>query len=121
MSVRTIGIAGVVAVVLGVGLLAVPIALADSPWDYPSVIQSTSTTPATPVRPDDRATARGPGAVSTEATVSSEATVSTTETGFDWRDASIGGAVVLGVVLLTGVAVWTATRHGHWPGHHAPT
>ena len=47
--------------------------------------------------------------------------MSAAEGGFDWTDAAIGGAAVIGVVLLTGLAVWTATRHGPTTGRHAPT
>lgn len=143
MSGRTIGIMGVLALVLGVSLLAVPVAFADSPQDYPSVMQSRSATTAdVPValgdipqeypsvvqsrsatadesaRPDDLAGPRGPGAFASEPTT---VVVATTESGFDWTDAVIGGAVVFGVVLLTGLAAWTATHHGPTAGRHAPT
>ena len=110
MSGRTIGAMGMLALVLGASLLVVPAALADRQQDYPSV-----TTAQVSVRPDDLPGLRGPGAVA------AEPTVSTSDAGFDWTDAAIGGAVVLGVVLLTGLAVWTATRHGPTAGRHAPT
>jgi hypothetical protein len=110
MSGRTIGAMGMLAVVLGVSLLVVPAALADSPQDYPSV-----TATQVSVRPDDLPGLRGPGALAVEPTVSA------TNAGFDWTDAAIGGAVVLGVVLLAGLAVRTATHHGPTAGRHAPT
>jgi hypothetical protein len=122
-----IRIVGVLALALGVCLVAVPVALADSPQDYPSVTQAETTAPdwlerqaATQaevvVRPDDQPGVRGPGIVPTEPVVF----VAVEDGGFDWTDAAIGGAVVLGVALLAGLAAWTATRHGPTPGRHAP-
>lgn len=119
MSGRAIGIVGVLAFALGVGLLTVPAALADDPSEYPSVTQSGAATSAAAVRPDDLPGARGPGSIATEPT---EITVvAATEGGFDWTDALIGGAVVLGVVLVVGLAVYTARHHGPPTGRHAPT
>lgn len=115
MSGRTIRIIGVLAFVLGVCLLTVPVALADSPWDYPSVTQDDTATQTAAIRPDDLPGARGPG------TFSTEPVVSTTESGFDWTDAAIGGAAVLGVVMLVGIAVWMGTGHRPTTGRHAPT
>jgi hypothetical protein len=137
-----IRIVGVLALSLGICLVVVPVALADSPQDYPSVTQAETTAPdwlerqataqaAEPVldwlerqvatqaevvvRPDDQPGVRGPGIVPTEPVVFVAA-----EGGFDWTDAAIGGAVVLGVALLAGLAAWTTTWHGPTPGRHAP-
>ena len=117
MSGRAIGIIGVLAFALGVGL-AVPAALADDPAEYPSVTQSGSAASATAVRPDDLPGARGPGSVVIE---SEPTVVAVTDGGFDWTDAAIGGLVVLGVVGVTGLVVWTARHHGPPTGRHAPT
>jgi small neutral amino acid transporter SnatA (MarC family) len=118
MSRRTIGILGVLALVLGVSLLVVPAALADRPQEYPSVTQSESATPAeeVAVRPDDLPGLRGPGAVATEPVV-----IASDGGAFDWTEAAVGATLVIGVVLLTGLAVWTATRHGPGTGRHAHT
>ena len=127
MSGRTIRILGVLAFVLGVCLVSLPVALADTPQDYPSVtrpepaapdwVERHATTQAeVAVRPDDLPGPRGPGTAPTETVV-----LVTEEGGFDWADAAAGGAIVLGVVLLGGIVAWTATRHGPTAGRHAPT
>ena len=130
MSGRTIGFMGMLALVLGASLLVVPPALAESPQDYPSV-----TATRVSVRPDDLPGLRGPGVTATRVSVrpddlpglrgpgvvATAPTVFATDAGFDWADAAIGGAVALGVVVLTGLAVWTARRHGPTTGRHAPT
>ena len=118
MSGRAIGIIGVLAFALGVGLLTVPAAFADDPSEYPSVTQSGSAASTAAVRPDDLPGPRGPGGVVVEPI--EPTVVAATEGGFDWTDALIGGAVVLGVVLLAGLAVWTARHHGPHTGRHAP-
>ena len=130
MSGRTIGIMGMLAFALGASLLVVPAALAESPQDYPSV-----TATRISVRPDDQPGPRGPGVTVTRVAVrpddlpglrgpgvvAAEPTVTTVDGGFDWTDATIGAAVVLGVALLAGLVVWTARRHGPTAGRHAPT
>ena len=57
------------------------------------------------VRPDDRAGARGPGAVGT--TLAPSAT--SAETGVTWSDAALGVAGMLGILLL-GTAVTLTIR-----------
>jgi hypothetical protein len=143
MSGRTIRMLGVLAFVLGVCLVSLPVALADTPQDYPSVTQAEPAAPdwferqvttqaetsapdwferqaaaqaEVAVRPDDLPGPRGPGTAPTETVV-----LVTDEGGFDWADAATGGAIVLGVVLLAGIVAWTATRHGPTAGRHAPT
>lgn len=127
MSGRTIRMLGVLAFVLGVCLVSLPAALADTPQDYPSVAQAEAPVPDWPerqaaaqaevaVRPDDLPGPRGPGIAPTETVV-----LVTEEGGFDWADAAIGGAIVLGVALMVGIVAWTATRHGPTAGRHAPT
>jgi hypothetical protein len=62
----------------------------------------------TPVRPDDRAGARGPGIVATSPTLS----VSADETGFQWDDALFGAGAAIGAVLLAAAATLTIRHRG---------
>ena len=57
-------------------------------------------------RPDDRAGARGPGAVAPTLAPSTDVV----EPGFGWNDAFLGAAGILGVLLL-GAAATLAVRH----------
>jgi hypothetical protein len=57
----------------------------------PGAIEASSTTA---IRPDDRAEPRGPGSITTVEAVGS------TSTGFDWNDAAIGGIGGAGMALL---------------------
>ena len=58
------------------------------------------------VRPDDRAVARGPGAVAPTLSPSADPT----EPNLGWSDAFLGAAGILGVLLL-GAAATLAIRH----------
>jgi hypothetical protein len=62
---------------------------------------------AAAVRPDDRGTVRGPGIDPGPATTSSSLV---SRVGFQWDDAAVGGAAVLGVLML-GAAVLLTIRH----------
>lgn len=93
-------------------VLLVPAAYSAHPDDRaglrgPGAVIDASSTPApTATRPDDRAGVRGPGAspAATTILVSSDA--------FDWSDAGIGVAGGLGLALLAGGLLATATyRH----------
>jgi hypothetical protein len=59
------------------------------------------------LRPDDRADRRLPGPV--------VVVQPTTSGGFDWADAGIGAAAMLGVVLLVAGASVVRLRHGAQP------
>jgi hypothetical protein len=71
-----------------------------------AVLRETGST--TPVRPDDRAGARGPGLVATSPTVS----LSAAETGFQWDDALFGAGAAIGAVLLAAPAALTIRHRG---------
>jgi len=57
------------------------------------------------MRPDDRAGIRGPGGP-----LAVPAAVHTDGTGFDWRDAAIGGAAALALALGMGATVISLRR-----------
>ena len=57
------------------------------------------------VRPDDRAGVRGPGSTPVSSTIATPV-----EDSRGWSDALFGGAAVLGLVLLGGVAAITLFR-----------
>ena len=62
-----------------------------------------------PARPDDRAEARGPGAVDP----SSAPTILVSSDGFDYSAAAVGAAVAMGIALAAGGLLGLATRrHG---------
>jgi hypothetical protein len=90
---------------VGAALLA-PAAWADRPDDLagprgPGAVAAQNA----PVRPDDRAGPRGTGAFAPVVVVGSP------ESGFDWRDATIGGAAGVGIALLvTGGGVLVLTQ-----------
>jgi hypothetical protein len=58
------------------------------------------------VRPDDRGSLRGPGAVATAPTVAAIA-----DDGFQWRDAGFEAAAAFGIVLLGLVGALTLRQH----------
>lgn len=58
------------------------------------------------VRPDDRGSLRGPGAVATASSVAAVA-----DDGFQWRDAGFEAAAVFGIVLLGIVGALTLRQH----------
>ena len=60
---------------------------------------------ATPVRPDDRPEARGPGQVE------SPAPIVISPGGLDWTDAGIRFAAAFGLLLLAGGLMLVARRH----------
>jgi hypothetical protein len=92
---------------VGAALLA-PAAWADRPDDRPDARgPGAIAAQNAPGRPDDRPGTRGPGAFA-GATV-----VEPAESGFDWRDAAVGGVGGAGLALLVaggGVLVLTQTR-----------
>jgi hypothetical protein len=60
------------------------------------------------LRPDDRAGARGPGAVAPTLSASADPT----EPGFGWNDALLRAAGILGVLLLGAAATLTIRHRG---------
>jgi hypothetical protein len=100
---RTANLVGTLLV--GMALLA-PVASADSPYDWPSANRPGGVAAhEAPVRPDDRPGPRGPGAFSPGVVVESA------DSGFDWRDATVGGVAGVGTALLvTGGAVLVLTQ-----------
>ena len=100
--------------------LVVPIAQADSPYDWPGGIHRPGVTAAPrsgiALHPDNRSASRGPGAIAA-AQEGSTATLprpgestppvvaESQDSGFDWGDAVVGAAVGIGgAVLLIGCA-----------------
>ena len=61
---------------------------------------------SSPVRPDDRAGARGPGAGATTFALGT----TSGESGFAWSDAALGAASMLGILLLGTVVTLTVRR-----------
>jgi hypothetical protein len=109
--------AGLIGTIAVSAALVVPIAQADSPYDWPGGIHRPGVTAAPQsgiaLHPDNRSTVRGPGAI---AAAQERSTVTLTRTppgvaesqdnGFDWGDAVVGGAVGMGAaVLFIGCAV----------------
>jgi hypothetical protein len=61
------------------------------------------------LRPDDRAGARGRGAL----TAVSLTAVPRTDDGFAWNDAAVGAVAMLGIVLLGAAATFAIRRREH--------
>ena len=89
--------------------LLVPIARADSPYDWPGGIHRPSASAlaaaqessnATHTRPDDRAGVRGPGAFTPPLASTPSVVAVSRENGFDWGDAVVGAAVGMGAAIL---------------------
>jgi hypothetical protein len=96
--------------------LVVPIAQADSPYDWPGGIHRIGVNgalqPGFALYPDNRSAARGPGAIAapqegSRVTVTRpgestpQVVAESQDNGFDWGDAVVGAAVGVGAAVLS--------------------